>query len=268
MRRATTRDLDAICTVERGEEGPWGEMESCDPMVRRNLARGYYIQIAYRGGEPVGHGEWNVSDEPSGRAFYLNLLQVRKGFQKMGVGTRMMEDGAREANLCGCARLTTMPDLDTGSDAFYRKNGFVKSRSLFQLSAKARDTGAKIARIDAIPESVIAKKRFISGYLQASSRFMWELITHPPNKERIVHRARVPGGYIVLMHFPGKRADALAWGDMSAGDALSGCMQLAHECGIGRFSFVFDGADCADVSACAAGEISLHDSYEMVKLLG
>jgi predicted N-acetyltransferase YhbS len=238
IRRATQADISAIVEIEAGEEGPWAEIDSCRAWVLKRLARGFYIQLAYLDGLPAGHGEWVPSDEPGGKTFYLGQLQVKKAFQRMGVGRAMMKDGEAEARRLGCESVTLIPDTQTGADAFYARCGYQRSRTLLRATGKA-EAGVPAEMIDSIPERVVREKRFVAGLMQTASRHIWELIEHAPD-ERNVRRARVPGGYVALMWHEGHVPSALAWGDFDAEGARAGCAALAKALGFSAFEFIYD----------------------------
>lgn len=270
VRRATEDDVPEIVRIEAGEQGPWGEPDSCRRWTARRLARGFYIRIAFLDGEPAGHAEWIESDEPRGRTFYLGALQVRKDLQRSGVGRAMLADGAAEAMRRGCPTLSTMPDLTTGSDAFYAKCGFVKARAGALVEVHAREMGVPLSEISAIPESDVREKRFVAGLYQFSSRHMHEVAFCPPEgDDRIVRSAEVPGGRVALMRFPDQTcADALAWGDFSAPEALAACLTFAARTGVARVAFVFDAAEGDAVRALGLGECKDYPDFEVIKRLG
>ncbi len=265
IRTATLADIPAIVAVETGEEGPWGEPESCRRWTDRRLARGFYIQVAFLDGEPAGHAEWVESDEPNGKTFYLGVLQIKKELQRHGIGRRMMSDGEAEARRRGCARVTLIPELETGADAFYEKLGYRRAREIVYANSKT-GIGAPVERIDRIPECVVREERFVLGFHQTASRHMWELIEHPAEgSDAQVARAHVPGGYVALRWFAGKTPHALAWGTFSEEEARAGCAALAHDLGFDAFTLAFDAAarPCLDMDAC---EI-VSSEFEMEKRL-
>ena len=270
VRCATVSDISAIVEIEAGEAGPWGDPVSCEAWTKRRLARGFFIQIAFLDGKPAGHAEWITSDEPDARTFYLGCLQVKKDLQKSGVGRAMLANGEAEARRRGCASLSTIPDLDTGSEVFYQKCGFERVRTFLQLDADARDADVPFVEIPTIPEDVVCGKRFVAGFLQAASRHMYEVACqNPDSSDRIVRCARIPGGFLALMWFPGQdRAQALAWGDFSAGDALLGGLTFAHEIGVPHISLVFDAREADAVRALGIGAFADLDSFEVLKRLG
>lgn len=270
VRPATADDVSAIVRIEAGENGPWGEPDSCLRWTARRLGRGFFIRIAFLDGEPAGHAEWIESDEPHGRTFYLGALQVRKDIQRAGVGRAMIADGAAEALRLGCEALSTMPDLTTGSDAFYAKCGFVKARCAALIEADAREMGVALSEISAIPESDPREARFVAGLYQFSSRHMHEVAFHPPEgHDRIVRSAQAPGGRVALMRFPNQTcADALAWGRFSAPEALVACLTFAARIGVPRVAFPFDAAEGGAVGALGLGEWKDCPDFEVIKRLG
>ncbi len=270
VRPATLSDIPAIVRVEAGENGPWGEPDSCFRWTARRLARGFFIRIAFLDGEPAGHAEWIESGEPHGRTFYLGALQVRKDLQRAGVGRAMLADGEAEALRRGCGALSTMPDLTTGSDAFYAKCGFVKARRAALIEADARDVGVALSEISAIPESDARETRFVAGLYQFSARHMYEVAFHPPEGHgRIVRCAEVPGGRVALMRFPEQTcADALAWGRFSAPEALAACLTFAARIGVPQVEFLFDAAEAGAVRALGLGEWKDAPDFEVIKRLG
>lgn len=269
VRRATADDVHAIVEIEAGEEGPWGEPDSCRNWTVHRLARGFYIQIAFFNDEPAGHAEWIVSDEPCGKTFYLGTLQVKKNLQHRGVGRAMLADGEAEARHLACTRLSTMPEKETGSHIFYAKCGYQNARFLAALIAKARDMKIPLREIPGIPESVVCEKRFVAGLLQLSSRHMYEVAFHsPPGSLRETRCAEVPGGYVALTQFPDDaRAQALAWGDFSTLEALRACVTFAAKIGVSGIKYVFDASEKEAVRAPGLGSLTDYEYDEMTKPL-
>ncbi|MBQ3879160.1 MAG: hypothetical protein II727_02560 [Oscillospiraceae bacterium] len=48
IRKALPSDIPGICFVNRGEPGPWAELEKCEAHVLTRLKNGFYIQVAER----------------------------------------------------------------------------------------------------------------------------------------------------------------------------------------------------------------------------
>lgn len=259
IRPAALDDIPGIVEIEAGEEGPWGDPDSCYSWTKKRLDRGFTIRIAFLNGAPAGHAEWIQSDEPGDRAFYLGVLQVKRSLQHRGVGRAMMAEGEAEARRRGCGRVTLIPDMDTGADIFYEKLGYRRARTLLEAKI-ASQPGANFEWVDAIPQAVVSEKRFVAGLIQTASRHMWELAEHPPSP-RNVRRAAIPGGYVALMWFEGRMPYALAWGDFGLETARATGAAMAHALDLACFGLVFDAATGPSLAAAE------HFQFEMEKLL-
>ena len=269
VRRATLDDVPAIVEIETGEEGPWGAPDSCHAWTALRLERGFTIQIATLDGEPAGHAEWIESDEPAGKTFYLGVLQVKKSLQHRGVGRAMLACGEAEAWRRNCITLSTMPETDTGSEVFYAKCGFQNARYVTELAADALDMGVVIREVPSVAESVVREMRFVAGLRQFASRHMYEVLFHPPEGSgRITRCAEFMGGYVALDRFrDDARAQASAWGDFTAPEALRAALTFAARIGVPGIEFVFDAAEKDAVAALGLGAFADNAYYEMIKRL-
>ena len=106
-----------------GADEHWGSDRACYLSQKTRLENGFFIQVATRGGEVAGHAEWVISGEPGRIFLYLGMLYINDKFQKMGIGTRLLESGAAYAKDNNCTFLRTMPGVESGSYKFYQKNG-------------------------------------------------------------------------------------------------------------------------------------------------
>ena len=182
IREAVIHDMPGICHIHRNDDDPWSRPAECAAWVTKRKARGFYIQVALINDMVVGHGEWVVSDEASGKHYYLGLLQIDDDFQKRGIGRQMLADGARVAKTQGIKKIVTIPEIETGSHLFYAKCGFETGRNIMGVTLPVRDHGysQKYTAYDGAPYKVVAKEAFVFGAFQASARHMWEVYNQKP----------------------------------------------------------------------------------------
>jgi len=207
-------DIQGIRETHGGDDH-WGSDLACCNSQKTRLANGFFIQVAVSGKQIIGHAEWAVSDEAEHKYLYLGMLQARAGYQRMGVGTKLLETGAAYANEIGCAFLRTMPNAE--SAAFYQKNGFVKTgKSNSTLTLKTTDAPLRTAaRVDKIPFAAIKTLPFVAGLYQHSSGHMWNIYNAlSESDDRTVFSYRIGGSYVNIGAFmPTDRASVLCWTD-------------------------------------------------------
>lgn len=242
IRAAMLSDAAGICRVNRGEDGPWAEYESCLGSVRTRLENGFYIQLAETGGQAVGHGEWIVSDEPRGRTCYLGQLQVDPDVQFRGVGRKMIADGAAYARAQGCASLTLIPNADTHSEIFYGKCGFKRGDDILACTLAARPGDINGTRAESAPHSAVKELPFVFGLMQTASEHMWQVFNRPaPWDTRRKDTLAGDGFVLQLGGFSLERnAALLAWArPEKAEEAMQTALAFAHETGYPGVNFYF-----------------------------
>ena len=183
IRAATSGDIPGICHVNRGEDGPWAEIDSCAAYVMNRLRCGFYVQVAEYGGRIAAHGEWVVSDEYRGRTFYLGQLQVDPDLQRRGIGHLMIEDGVAHARAAGCGTVTLIPEQDTHSQLFYEKCGFVRGEDLLFSSLPAREGALRGERLSEAPHELVRTMPFVFGLCQTAAQHMWQVFNRRPDGE-------------------------------------------------------------------------------------
>lgn len=269
IRSVTLDDIDKIHCIHQGEEDPWADPGMCRSWVSRRLGRPFYIQVAELDGTPAGHGEWIVSDEPSGRTFYLGQLQIAKALQRAGIGRAMLRDGEAEARRRGCPTVTTIPEPGTDAYLFYEKCGYRVNRRF--ISAEA-DVAAKVkpeafTLIDEIPENAVHDQPFLFGLAQSAAQHMWEVISRLPDaSKRNVKCAAFPdGSYAALSWFDSQPAFALAFGHIPPDTAAGHCFTLADACGLSRLELEFE--ECHKPLLTRFNLKETDHFFEMIKML-
>jgi predicted N-acetyltransferase YhbS len=216
VRQMTLADCMAVSKVYRDEPGWWGEVEKCHAITENELAFGYYITVAERDGDIVGHAEWLADCDESVGYLYLAELQVLKSAQRSGVGRLLVEDGVRYAKECGLPRIVTMPEQDTGSEVFYAKCGFIRCSETLHAAMEVPLKGCAegYTRIEKVPYLAIRDKRLILGLSHVSARHMWRLLNDPVSFDPYTTASfqTMGGDYVQFRINPnGKHAIALLW---------------------------------------------------------
>lgn len=243
IRAATEADIPGICHVNRGEEGPWADMESCSSWVRNRIRLGFYVQAAELNGQVIAHGEWSVSDERRWKTFYLGQLQVDPDFQFRGVGRRMLADGINVARAAGCASISLIPEQDTGSPKFYEKCGLVRGRDILRCTLAAESGPVRGMRAAEAPLSIIKRLPFMFGLSQTSAYHMWQVLNRRPEGEgRMVDTLL---GDDFCMQIAGsnrerQNAQLLVWAEMErAAEMIRNARAFACELGYPGIDFYF-----------------------------
>ncbi|HML47523.1 MAG TPA: GNAT family N-acetyltransferase, partial [Clostridia bacterium] len=231
-------DVDGLVRLHRGCEDPWSNPEECAAWVERRLERDFLLRVAVAGSDILAHGEWLASDEPEGRMLYLGMLQVEDRHQGQGIGRAMIADGEMLARSQGCGKLVTVPDEDTGSEAFYAKCGFAEAGRLLSCTLPTLDApgeALEAAPIAEVPETVLPELSLRLGLAQACSRHMWEVNNRKPRTDgRLAPAFALPGGgYAQLAYGPQDRsAFALYWGPPIHRGLVRALRRLGHARGL------------------------------------
>ncbi len=244
IRPAGVADVPGFRHIHRSCDDPWRDEYECRAWVAKRLAREFYIQYATLDGRPAGHGEWVVSAEPGGTFCYLGMLQVDADLHRRGVGRAMLADGAAYARRRGCPRLVTIPDPDTGAQAFYEACGWRPGRRVLRCALPAApppDGPRPWLPLAQVPFGVVAALPAVFGLVQVSSRHLWEVCNQKPRSDR---GRRTPaclwdGSYIQFNYFPPSDAAlALCWSRDPDLAAVAGKIRaFAGACGLNRVDF-------------------------------
>jgi len=213
IRHATILESDLnkiVKYIYQTEEFPGGTLKECVLWNKKRIESEFYIQVAEIGGEIIGHGVWNISDEPDKKFIYLSMLQVDGNYQRKGIGQDMIADGIKYARKNNCTEAVTSPDTETGADIFYRKLGFVDGRKQYLLNidtTKYKDYEFDKIILDKIPFSAIKERKFIFGKGgEFSSRFIWgkhnEEPPKPSDSDKLTSAILLSEGtYIQIIHW-------------------------------------------------------------------
>ena len=235
IRAATWADIPGICHVNRGEEGPWAELESCAAWVKNRMRLGFYVQVAELDGRVIAHGEWSVSDERRWKTFYLGQLQVDPDYQFRGVGRRMLADGIRAARAAGCDSISLIPEQDTGSQKFYEKCGLARGGDILSCVLSAEAGPVRGTRAAEAPQSVIKRLPFMFGLSQTSAYHMWQVLNRRPGSDaRMVDTLLGDNFCLQLSGFSREKQNALllAWAEKdSAAEIIRNARAFARELG-------------------------------------
>jgi len=245
IRTATIQDCAGIQSVHDGTPGPWANMDECVPWIKKRIERGYYVQIAELDGEIVGHAEWVENHDPSGRFFYLSVMQIKPEHQGKGIGREMVEDGIRHAKLLDCTRVVTIPEEETGSDKFYFKCGFVNGRQIKSASIATKEYGysQNYKEAEMAPFEVIRNNEFVFGLSQASARHMWEVCNaKPAGDNRVTHTLLSANGDCLQlqgMYNNPHKGWALCWSNNVAPAFVKDILTFGKLSGFDEISFDF-----------------------------
>lgn len=241
IRRATAADIPGICHVNRGEPGPWAEINSCTRHVLNRMQNGFTIQAAELDGRIVGHGEWIVSDSCRGRTFYLGQLQIDPDYQRRGIGQKMIEDGIRRAKSEHCESITLLPEQETGSQFFYEKCGFARGRELWQCPLPAVSGPLKGKTVKTAPHKVVKALPFLFGLTQTAAEHMWQVYNRPaPGDGRLVFTLLDERCCLQLGGYDkSKSALLLAWSDLDTPLVIARAQAFAASCGFPGVDFCF-----------------------------
>jgi len=215
VRSALPEDIPGICHVNRGEAGPWAEINSCTAYVINRLRCGLYIQVAEYGGRIAAHGEWTVSDEFRGRTFYLGQLQVDPDLQRRGIGRRMIEDGIEHAHAANCKSVTLIPEQETKSQLFYEKCGFTQSKELLVATLPAQAARLYGKRLMKAPQEIVRTMPFVFGLSQTAAQLMWQIYNRRPEGDARQVDTLMGDGYCIQLGGFNKSPNAmlLAWAE-------------------------------------------------------
>ena len=198
-----------------GSDEHWGSDRACFMSGKTSLENGFFIQVAICDTKIVGHAEWVVSDEPDYRYLYLGMLRIHGEYQKRGIGTQLIESGARYAGANGCVFLRTMPGIESGSIFFYLKCGFIQTvHSNSTLKMQTIDAPVRNAdRIDNVPFAVVKTLPFVIGLYQHASAHIWKVFNAQHEyDDRKVTSFVIGDSYINIGAFePTERASVTCW---------------------------------------------------------
>lgn len=198
-----------------GSDEHWGSDQACFMSGKTSLENGFFIQVAVCDERIIGHAEWVVSDEPDCRFLYLGMLQIHEEYQKRGIGTKLIESGAKYAKDNNCAFLRTMPGIESGSIYFYQKCGFTQTKdSNSTLKLKTANTPAQNAvRIDKVPYVTVKTLPFVIGLYQHASAHIWKVYNAQHEyDDRKVSSFVIGESYINIGAFePTERASVTCW---------------------------------------------------------
>ena len=243
IRTASIADCQGIQSVHAGTPGPWANINECIPWISKRIERGYYVQVAELNGEIVGHAEWVETADPSGKFFYLCVMQIKPNYQGHGIGRKMVEDGIAQGKIRNCTKLVTIPELETGSEKFYFKCGFTKGREIKSISIPTKDYGYSQNYTEAasVPFEVIGKYDFILGLDQASSRHIWEVCNaKPDNDERKPHTLISPkGDFLQIDSYAPPRAWAICWSNKPTSALVKDILTLGKSKNFEKIAFEF-----------------------------
>ena len=224
-----------------GRDEHWGSDEACFMSGKTSLENGFYIQVAICDGKIVGHTEWVISDEPNCRYLYLGMLQIHEEYQKRGIGTKMIETGARYAKENNCAFLRTMPSIESGSIYFYQKNGFFQTKdSNSTLKLRTTEIPVKTAvRIDKVPFVAVKTLPFCIGLYQHASSHIWKVYNAQHEYDnRTVSSFKIDMSYINIGAFePTERASVTCWSEKITPELIEEILAVGGSLGYKYLSF-------------------------------
>ena len=274
VRGATLADVPAITEVHAGSDGPWVDPVECTLHVNHRLLRPFFIDVAERDDCVVGYAEWNDSSEPQphGRHLYLGVLQVHPAHRRSGVGRALVEAGLARARQLGCPCIRTVPADE--AKGFYAECGLSRSMSLRTYACRGRSGGlpAGWRRAAGVPESAVAELPMRYGWVQASSRLMWEICNRPARVagERIQHPCsrRVDGLAYAQLRWLGERptAMALAWAadGVDPSEVIGAAMALAHGLELRELTFTAPQGNAAYLTELPhAKQVGTDDVWEV-----
>jgi len=249
IREATMQDCESIQSVHAGTPGPWANIDECIPWIKKRLERGYYVQIAEYNSQVAGHAEWVETRDPSGKFFYLCVMQIKAEYQGQGIGRAMVDDGIRVAKELGAAKVVTIPDEETGSEKFYAKCDFADGRQIKSVSIPTKDYGYSqgYREVGGAPFEVIKECKFIIGLSQASARHMWEVNNEKPEgDDRVTSTLMSDNGdciQICSLYSNPSSAWALYWGNIPKPVVVRDILTFGKAKGFEEISFDFFAGD-------------------------
>jgi hypothetical protein len=143
------------------------------------------------------------------------MLQIHESYQKRGIGTMLIESGAKYAKDNNCAFLRTMPNTESGAIFFYQKCGFTQTKNS-NSTLKLKTTDAPIQNavcIDKVPFVTVKKMPFFVGLYQHASAHMWKVYNAQHEcDDRKVSSFAIGESYINIGAFePTERASVTCW---------------------------------------------------------
>ena len=240
------RDMDINTDIQgirkaHGSDEHWGSDQACFMSGKTSLENGFFIQVAVCGEKIVGHAEWVVSDEPDCRFLYLGMLQVHEEYQKKGIGTKLIESGAKYAKGNNCAFLRTMPGIESGSIYFYQKCGFIQTKdSNSTLKLKTTKSPVQNAvRIDRVPFAAVKTLPFVVGLYQHASAHIWKVYNAQHEyDDRKVSSFAIGESYINIGAFePTERASVTCWSKQITPALISEILSVGGSLGYKYLNF-------------------------------
>ncbi|MCL2406523.1 MAG: GNAT family N-acetyltransferase [Defluviitaleaceae bacterium] len=221
----TIREVDVNVDIQgiretHGSDDHWGSNEACLASTVTSLYNGFFIQVAELDGKIVGHTEWVITDDTAQRFLYLGMMQVHEDYQKMGIGRKLVDAGIAYAKDNNCAFIRTMPNLESGSIDFYRKNGFIQTKdSNSTLKIATTVISNNNVCIDKVPSSVVKNLPLVSGLWQHSSAHMWKVFNARHEFDgRTVASYKIGNAYVNIgAYMPAEAASVACWGELTQG---------------------------------------------------
>ena len=232
-------DIQGIRKVH-AEDDHWGSDEACFLSQKSCLESGFLIQVATLGDKIVGHAEWIISHEPAHRFFYLGILQVHEDYQKMGIGTKMLESGAAYAKENNCTFIRTMPEIKTDSVQFYEKNGFVKiedSNRILTVKTQPASEAKNAIHIDQVPSDIVKTLPLVVGLYQYSSAHIWHVYNHYNGKT--MPSFKIGDAYININEFDpaDKSSEVTCWSKQLTPALIAEILSTGYDLGYKYLDF-------------------------------
>ena len=253
MKEITVKQIDnreipdlipGIVNVFRDDEVvPWHRYDDCLEIVKLRNERGFYIIVAYYDNKIAGYSEWIVTYDKGVKVLYLDLMQVDCDLRGRRIGTAMLCDGEKYAESIGMERLRTSPE-DERAHNFYRKYGFIDTDLIYycvcptRVNNEIRQNGNPAV----VTLEVADTNEFIFGVCQASSRHMYEVANHSPEKSAFkAITLYINSGYLQFRYREGtKKAMALYWSNNEVtAETISDILTQGYMAGFDEIGFYF-----------------------------
>ena len=171
-RKAEMKDLDDLLAIEESAIPGYGYMYDDRFFFLENQGNTGKMTIAYVDGVPAGMGQYSVMPDGSG---WLEILRVKKEYQKMGVGTEIYKEYMRladETNAQSVAMFTGRRNI--GSKHLAENYGFHLAAAMVEYYIEPKEaeevTGFRVVEDPAEATALISRNQASWGRFMAMNR--------------------------------------------------------------------------------------------------
>ena len=143
IRRLDVRDREAIkdlfVSVFTGDpwNDDWSDREQLELYITDMIGQGYSLTYGlYDGGELIGISLGYIKHWYSGTEYIINELCIKTERQGAGAGSFFLREIEKAIRALGLKQIILLTDSNVPAYAFYKKNGFVESKTNVAFSKR------------------------------------------------------------------------------------------------------------------------------------